>query len=86
MTLKKDVHIKIRGDFVKGTIINGRFKTEILVDLSSCSSFNAHGLNSKLLKEVIKELQELNETLEGIEVAEELTKDDIDRDPFGWSR
>lgn len=72
MALKKEVHMKIEGNYVKGTIVGDIFKTNILVQTESINDRKQIGLIT--LKRAVEELQELVEILEGIDVANRLQK------------
>lgn len=66
--LKKHVEVKIEGEYVKGKIINGLYISNMLV-IAKSSSFD-----TKTIKEVIEELQELHDVIESTRVADKLSE------------
>lgn len=70
MALKKQVEIKIEGQYIKGKIINDKFISNQLV-ITKANEFN-----SFYIEKVILELQELHNTLEGCRIGEKLTEED----------
>lgn len=70
MALQKEVNIKIKGKHVNGTIVNDVFLSEHLV----ISNSNKKGYTAEDIRSVIGELEELLETIEGINVTNILSE------------
>ncbi|MNJ90097.1 hypothetical protein D3C87_76910 [compost metagenome] len=80
--LKKEVQIKIDGKHIKGSIINGRFRTSNLVNVEQRNINN--GITSSLLDDIIKELLELKELVEANEIVETLANDETPHVDFDF--
>lgn len=85
MVLRTETNVKVNGDFLKGTIVNGNYKTNSLVDLSKYvknKELNA-SLDISKLTSIRDELNELIGIMEGMNVADTLS-DDTDQSDVMW--
>lgn len=73
MTLKREVQVKVEGKYVKGSVIEGCFKTNTLIHIDARNY--PHGFSSEIIRNIIEELQELADIIDASEVTEELAKE-----------
>lgn len=70
MELKKDVHIKIEGKFLKGTVIGPNYHTgNVIITNRKVDNIS---LNTNELREIIQELTELVDTIDAFKVSNTL--------------
>lgn len=70
MALKKEVQVKIDGDYVRGSIINGKFRTSNLITLEQ--RYVNNGISGPILEKIIEELIELKESIDANQISEVL--------------
>ena len=71
MALKKEVSIKVKGNYISGSIVGYTFKTGSLIN----NIGDKKEFTTETLKKIIEELQELVDTMEGVHISHKLSSD-----------